>query len=81
MPSKGARKRLVDVLGEKVNDNSMILTKFILLLQRIEATNPSIDHLDLRWVEHKIEQLKSGVVLTKEDLKEANKLYKTWEKY
>ena len=29
-------KRLVDVLGEEVNDNSMILTKFILLLQRIE---------------------------------------------
>ena len=72
--------RLVDVLDEEVNDNSMILTKFIILLQRIEASNPSIDHLDLRWVEHKIEQLKDGVVPTKEDLKKANIIYKQWKK-
>jgi hypothetical protein len=73
-------KRLVDVLDEEVNDNSMILTKFIILLQRIEASNPNIDHFDLRWVEHKIEQLKGGVVPTKEDLKKANIIYKQWKK-
>ena len=72
-------KRLVDVLDEKL-DNSIVLTKFIILLQRIEASNPSIDHLDLRWVEHKIEQLKDGVVPTKEDLLKANEMYKQWKK-
>ena len=72
-------KRLVDVLGEEVNDNSMILTKFIILLQRIEASNPSIDHLDLRWVEHKIEQMEDGYTPTKNDLMTANLYWKKWE--
>jgi hypothetical protein len=46
MPSKGARKRLVDVLDEIKDgdiDSSIILTKFILLQQRIESHNPSIN--------------------------------------
>ena len=46
----------------------------------MEATNPNIDDLELRWVEHKIEQLKDGVVPTKEDLKKANIIYKQWKK-
>jgi len=81
MPSKGARKRLVDVLDEikDGDDNSIILTKFILLLQRMEDTNPDIDNLELRWVEHKIKQLKEDVKLTKNDLLTANLYWNKWE--
>ena len=79
MPSKGVRKRLVDVLGEEINDNSMILTKFILLLQRMEATNPNIDDPELRWVEYKIDQLKADVKPTKNDLLTANLYWNKWE--
>ena len=72
-------KRLVDVLGEEVDDNSMILTKFILLLQRMEATNPNIDNSELRWVENRIDRLKDGEILTKNDLLTANLYWKKWE--
>tara|TARA_R110002020_G_scaffold474966_1_gene708135 strand:- start:7 stop:240 length:234 start_codon:yes stop_codon:yes gene_type:complete len=72
-------KRLVDVLGEEVNDNSTILTKFILLLQRMEATNPNIDNSELRWVENRIDRLKDGEILTKNDLLTANLYWKKWE--
>ena len=72
-------KRLVDVLGEEVNDNSIILTKFILLLQRMEATNPNIDNSELRWVENRIDRLKDGEILTKNDLLTANLYWKKWE--
>ena len=81
MPSKGARKRLVDVLDEirDGDDNSIILTKFILLQQRMEATNPNIDDPELRWVEHKIEELKADVKPTKNDLLTANLYWNKWE--
>jgi len=81
MPSKGARKRLVDVLDEirDGDDNSIILTKFILLQQRMEATNPNIDDPELRWVEHKIDQLKADVKPTKNDLLTANLYWNKWE--
>ena len=72
-------KRLVDVLGEEVNDNSIILTKFILLLQRMEATNPNIDNSELRWVENRIDRLKDGEKQTKNDLLTANLYWKKWE--
>ena len=72
-------KRLVDVLGEEVNDNSIILTKFILLLQRLEATNPNIDNSELRWVENRIDRLKDGEILTKNDLLTANLYWNKWE--
>ena len=80
MPSKGARKRLVDVLDEirDGDDNSIILTKFILLQQRMEATNPNIDDPELRWVENRIERLKDGETLTKNDLLTANLYWKKW---
>ena len=67
------------VLGEEVNDNSTILTKFILLLQRMEATNPNIDNSELRWVENRIDRLKDGEILTKNDLLTANLYWKKWE--
>jgi len=81
MPSKGARKRLVDVLDEirDGDDNSIILTKFILLQQRMEATNPDIDDSELRWVEHKIEQFKADIKPTKNDLLTANLYWNKWE--
>ena len=82
MPSKGARKRLVDVLDEIKDgniDSSIILTKFILLQQRMEATNPNIDDPELRWVEHKIEQFKEDIKPTKNDLLTANLYWKKWE--
>ena len=72
-------KRLVDVLDEEVDDNSMILTKFIILLQRMEATNPNIDNSELRWVENRIDRLKDGEILTKNDLLTANLYWKKWE--
>ena len=72
-------KRLVDVLGEEVNDNSIILTKFILLLQRMEATNPNIDNSELRWVENRIDRLKDGEILTKNDLLTANLYWNKWK--
>ena len=82
MPSKGSRKRLVDVLDDIKDgdiDGSIILTKFILLQQRMEATNPNIDDPELRWVEHKIEQLKVDVKPTKNDLLTANLYWNKWE--
>ena len=82
MPSKGSRKRLVDVLDEIKDgniDSSIILTKFILLQQRMEATNPNIDDPELRWVEHKIEQFKADVKPTKNDLLTANLYWNKWE--
>ena len=72
-------KRLVDVLDEEIDDNSIILTKFILLLQRMEATNPNIDDPELRWVENRIDRLKDGEILTKNDLLTANLYWKKWE--
>ena len=82
MPSKGARKRLVDVLDEIKDgdiDSSIVLTKFILLQQRMEATNPNIDDPELRWVEHKIEQFKEDIKPTKNDLLTANLYWNKWE--
>ena len=72
-------KRLVDVLDEEIDDNSIILTKFILLLQRMEATNPNIDDPELRWVENRIDRLKDGEILTKNDLLTANLYWNKWE--
>ena len=71
-------KRLVDVLDD-IKDDSTILTKFILLLQRMEATNPDIDDSELRWVEHKIEQFKADIKPTKNDLLTANLYWNKWE--
>tara|TARA_B100000287_G_C20447270_1_gene708042 strand:- start:128 stop:376 length:249 start_codon:yes stop_codon:yes gene_type:complete len=77
-------KRLVDVLDDNslLKDNE-ILKKFGKLLKLIESTNPSIDNLELRWVEHQIEKFDEGSQyygqkITKNDLLQAN-LY--WKKY
>ena len=74
MPSN----RLKDVLDTELG-NDKVVAKMNILLATIEATNPSIDHFDLRWVEHKLEDFKGGIVPTKEDLLKANELYKKWK--
>ena len=75
-------KRLKDVLDDIESPNAysdIIHTKFILLLQRIEATNPNIDDVEFRWVEHKIEEMDDGYTPTKNDLLTANLYWKKWE--
>ena len=72
--------------GENMKDsdkkplpNDWIVAKFKTLLERIEATNPSIDHFDLRWVQHKLEDYSGGIVPEREDLERANKLWLQWK--
>ena len=73
-------KRLVDVLDNlETTGLGKIYDKFIVLYESMEATNPNIDDPELRWVEHKIEQLKEGVKPTKNDLLTANLYWKKWE--
>ena len=77
--------RLVDVLDEKGLDSGVrefwnkIFAKMNQLLIKIEATNPSIDDLELRWVSDRIEYWNSEErILTKKEMQIGN-LY--WKKY
>ena len=74
--------RLKDVLDDKVLDHKFwngIFAKMNQLLIKIEATNPSIDDLELRWVSDRIEYWNSEErLLTKSEMQIAN-LY--WKKY
>ena len=74
--------RLVDVLDDTVLDTKFwngIFAKMNQLLIKIEATNPSIDDLELRWVSDRIEYWNSEQrVLTKSEMQTGN-LY--WKKY
>ena len=73
MPTKG--KRLIDVLNEK---REVVLDKFLILEEKIKSFNPSIDNVELRWVESKIYDIHSGVLMDKKDLKTANTIWKKW---
>ena len=73
MPTKG--KRLIDVLNEK---REIVLDKFLILEEKIKSFNPSIDNVELRWVESKIYDIHSGVLMDKKDLKTANTIWKKW---
>jgi hypothetical protein len=73
MPTKG--KRLIDVLNEK---REVVLDKFLILEEKIKSFNPSIDNVDLRWVESKIFDIHSGVLMDKKDLETANTIWKKW---
>jgi hypothetical protein len=73
MPTKG--KRLIDVLNEK---REVVLDKFLILEEKIKSFNPSIDNVELRWVESKIHDIHSGVLMDKKDLKTANTIWKKW---
>ena len=74
--------RLKDVLDDKVLNREFwngIFAKMNQLLIKIEATNPSIDDLELRWVSDRIEYWNGEErILTKEEMQIAN-LY--WKKY
>ena len=72
--------KLEDVLDENELGNDKVVGKMNILLAAIEATNPSIDHFDLRWVEHKLQDFKGGIVPTREDLEKANEIYKKFKK-
>ena len=71
--------RLVDVLDDTELGNDKVVAKMNILLATIESKNPSIDHFDLRWVEHKLEEYKGGIVPTKPELEKANEIYKKWK--
>ena len=80
--------KLKDILDEdwkegktvpQIEAQLRIFDKFIQLLKRIESTNPSIDDIHLRWVENKIEEIDGGIVMTKEELEFANKIWKKWK--
>ena len=75
-------KRLADVLDDTVLDHKFwngIFAKMNQLLIKIEATNPSIDDLELRWVSDRIEYWNSEErILTKKEMQIGN-LY--WKKY
>ena len=73
MPTKG--KRLIDVLNEK---REVVLDKFLILEEKIKSFNPSIDNVELRWVESKIYDIHSGVLMDKQDLETANTIWKKW---
>ena len=73
MPTKG--KRLIDVLNEK---REIVLDKFLILEEKIKSFNPSIDNVDVRWVESKIYDIHSGVIMDKKDLETANTIWKKW---
>ena len=73
MPTKG--KRLIDVLNEK---REVVLDKFLILEEKIKSFNPSIDNVELRWVESKIFDIHSGVLMDKNDLMTANLYWKKW---
>ena len=74
--------RLVDVLDDTVLDIKFwngIFAKMNQLLIKIEATNPSIDDLELRWVSDRIEYWNAEErVLTKSEMQIGN-LY--WKNY
>ena len=75
-------KRLVDVLDDHTvlgKNMAAIYDKFVILYQRMEATNPDMDNTELRWVEHKIEQMEEGYKPSKNDLMTANLYWNKWE--
>ena len=73
MPTKG--KRLVDVLNDK---REVVLDKFLILEKKISSFNPNIDNIELRWVESKIYDIHSGVLMDKKDLETANTIWRKW---
>jgi len=77
-------KRLVDVLEDNMDPKirtfwENIFSKLALLVDKIEATNPSIDDVELRWCTDRIEYWNAEErLLTKQEMQIAN-LY--WKKY
>ena len=74
--------RLADVLDDTVLDHKFwnkIFAKMNQLLIKIEATNPSIDDAELRWVSDRIEYWNSEErVLTPDEMATANSFYRKY---
>ena len=72
-------KKLIDIIDEMNHDENKIGRKLDKLLKLIISFNPSIDNVDLRWVEERINRLnRNKKLITKRDLKNANTIYKKW---
>jgi hypothetical protein len=77
-------KRLVDVLEDNLDPKirtfwDSMFAKLKVLQDKIEATNPSIDDQELRWVSDRIEYwISEERILSKSEMQIAN-LY--WKKY
>ena len=72
-------KKLIDIIDEMNHDENKIGRKLDKLLKLIISFNPSIDNVDLRWVEDRINRLnRNKKLITKRDLKNANTIYKKW---
>ncbi len=85
MPSKGTRKRLVDVLDDKVFNKEkwdMIFGKLKKLGTAIEmyfGPSMNIDNVDYRWVDDRIRFYEQEErLLTKDEMQTANEM---WNKY
>jgi predicted DNA-binding WGR domain protein len=77
-----ASKRLVDVLDDKLPNRTFwdnVFGKLQMLQDKIEATNPSIDDPELRWVSDRIEYwISEERILSKGEMVHANQY---WRKY
>jgi len=76
--------RLSDILDDMNMKENEILNKFGKLLKLIESTNPSIDDIHLRWVEHQIDKFNKGSdyygqPITRECLEQANIYWKNYK--
>jgi len=77
--------RLIDILSrenatyEDHENRKWLFDKFVKLIDRIEARNPSIDDLDLRWVERRILRINEGMPVSRDDVKKANELWRRWK--
>ena len=79
MKKRNKAKKLIDILDEMNNKEDNILYKFNKLLKLIVSFNPSIDNVELRWVEERINRINQNVkLITKRDLKNANTIYRKW---
>ena len=79
MKTKNKAKKLIDIIDEMNLKETTILDKFNKLLKTILSFNPSIDNVDMRWVEERINRINQNVkLITKRDLKNANTIYKKW---
>ncbi len=83
-PTKSKRNnlRFADVIDEFNNSSTNdFMTRFTMLKERIESHNPSIDDLELRWVDEIIEKMSNDYEPTKNDLLIGNMYWKKWKKY
>ena len=84
-PTKSKRNnlRFADVVDEFNNlstNDFDFMKRFTMLKERIESHNPSIDNLELRWVDEIIKKMSNNYEPTKNDLLIGNMYWKKWKK-